>query len=210
MDVVSAGSLPAELEEDTPETLNARAVTHIDLIRSELSLLTAVMKLLKRASKRSERGTRRKRTADADAGDVPKKPSGFSRPSDLSPELCAFLGVPSGTPMPRTVVTRMMCEYIKQNELGLSTNKRCVDFTKPAADKLRRLLNPEPGATVTYFNLQRYLKPHIRRADGETSTATCSETIQPASVAVSSATAEVAAAAAPGPRKKQKKETAAA
>jgi chromatin remodeling complex protein RSC6 len=210
MDVVSAGSLPAgPVEEDTPETLNARAVAHIEIIRSELSLLTAVVKLLKRASKRSERGTRRKRTADADAGDVPKKPSGFSRPSDLSPELCAFLGVPSGTPMPRTVVTRMMCEYIKQNELGLATNKRCVDFTKPAAANLRRLLDPEPGATVTYFNLQRYLKRHIRRAEGETSTATCSETVQPGSVAVSSATAEVAAAA-PGPRKKQKKETAAA
>lgn len=200
--LVTPGSSVPAVEEDS-ETLNLRAMTHIDLIRSELSLLTAVMKLLKKASKRSERGTRRKRTADAAADDVPKKPSGFSRPSDLSDELCAFLGVPSGTPMPRTVVTRMMCEYIKQNELGLATNKRCVDFTKPAAEKLRRLLDPEPGATVTYFNLQRYLKRHIRRAEGDTSTSTvtCSESL-PVSVAPPAETA--------APRKKQKKEPAAA
>jgi chromatin remodeling complex protein RSC6 len=216
MDLMTSGSfVPAGLDgtkpiEDDSETLNTRAMTHIDLIRSELSLLTGVMKLLKKASKKSERGTRRKRTAaEAGASDVPKKPSGFSRPSDLSDELCAFLGVPGGTPLPRTVVTKMMCEYIKQNELGLATNKRCVDFTKPAAEQLRRLLEPEPGATVTYFNLQRYLKRHIRRAEGDTSTTTTTTTTTtepPVSVAVSSATAPVPTAP---PRKKQKKEAAA-
>jgi chromatin remodeling complex protein RSC6 len=190
------------------ETLSLRAMTHIDLIRSELSLLTAVVKLLKKASKKSERGTRRKRTAaDGGASDVPKKPSGFSRPSDLSDELCAFLGVPSGTPMPRTVVTKMMCEYIKQNELGLATNKRCVDFTKPAAEKLRQLLDPEPGATVTYFNLQRYLKRHIRRAEGDaaTTTTTTTTTTTAAAAAVVTESLPVAESA---PRKRQKKETA--
>jgi chromatin remodeling complex protein RSC6 len=206
MDIVTSGSfVPAGVEDETPETLNSRAMTHIESIRSELSLLTAVMKLLKKASKRSERGTRRKRTAaDADASDVPKKPSGFSRPSDLSEELCAFLGVPCGTPLPRTVVTRMMCEYIKQNELGLATNKRCVDFTKPAAEKLRRLLDPEPGATVTYFNLQRYLKRHIRRAEGDTSTTT---TTSSETLAVAPPPVAEAPTTAP-PRKRQKKETA--
>lgn len=205
MDPIS--NLLAAEDDTSAETLSVRAMTHIDLIRSELSLLTAVVKLLKKASKKSERGTRRKRTAaDAGASDVPKKPSGFSRPSDLSDELCAFLGVPSGTPMPRTVVTKMMCEYIKQNELGLATNKRCVDFTKPAAEKLRALLEPEPGATVTYFNLQRYLKRHIRRAEGDTSTTTATATV----TCTESLPVAIAAEAAAAPRKRQKKETAAA
>jgi chromatin remodeling complex protein RSC6 len=217
MDVSLSSSVPpvadaAKPEEDATE-LNARAMGHVELIRTELALLTGVMKLLKKASKRSERGTRRKRTADdATASDEPKRPSGFARPSDLSEELCAFLGVPGGTSLPRTVVTKMMCEYIKQNELGLSTNKRCVDFTKPAAERLRRLLDPEPGATVTYFNLQRYLKRHIRRAEGDTSTTTTMETAPPLSSATpavaaptKSALGEVVAA-----RKKPKKEAATA
>ena len=55
-----------------------------------------------------------------------------------------------------------------------------MDFTKPAAAVLTKLLQPEPGATVTYFNLQRYLKRHIRKADGspesDTATATTSTT----------------------------------
>ena len=218
MDVSLSSSVPpvadaaGKSEEDATE-LNARAMVHVESIRAELALLTGVMKLLKKTSKRSERGTRRKRTADdATASDEPKRPSGFARPSDLSDELCAFLGVPGGTSLPRTVVTKMMCEYIKQNELGLSTNKRCVDFTKPAAERLRRLLDPEPGATVTYFNLQRYLKRHIRRAEGDTSTTTTTETAPPLSSATpavaaptKSALGEVIAA-----RKKPKKEPATA
>ena len=221
MDVSLSSSVPpvadaaGKSEEDATE-LNARAMVHVESIRAELALLTGVMKLLKKTSKRSERGTRRKRTADdATASDEPKRPSGFARPSDLSDELCAFLGVPGGTSLPRTVVTKMMCEYIKQNELGLSTNKRCVDFTKPAAERLRRLLDPEPGATVTYFNLQRYLKRHIRRAEGDTSTTTpttTTETAPPVSSATPAAAAppKGALAEAATARKKPKKEPATA
>ena len=63
--------------------------------------------------------------------------------------------------MARTNVTRLVCKYIKDNNLNSEGNRRSIDFTKPAAGALKQLLQPESGAVVTYFNLQRYLKPHI-------------------------------------------------
>ena len=145
------------------DTVVTRVAERVDSLRRELVLLTGDMKVLRRLAKQKDRGTnkRKKPTPDAD-----RRPSGFARPSELSDELCDFLHVERGSALARTMVTRMICKHIKDNALNDETNKRCIDFAKPMAHDLKALLRPEPGAVVTFFNLQRYLKQHIRRADG--------------------------------------------
>jgi chromatin remodeling complex protein RSC6 len=93
------------------------------------------------------------------AGEAPVKrsPSGFAKPTKLSEELCSFLGVPPGTEMARTDVTRMLNNYIKQHSLQDPADKRSI---KPNAD-LQKIL--EPG-DVTYFNLQAKIKRHFIKA----------------------------------------------
>jgi chromatin remodeling complex protein RSC6 len=198
---VNALSSDTKVDDDA-ETLITRVMTHVDAVRAELALITGEMKVLRKISKKSDRGARRKRTeTPPGAGDEPRKPSGFARPSKLSDELCSFLGVGNGTELPRTVVTKMMCKYIKDNGLSLDTNKRCVDFTKPGSKALHDLLQPEQGATVTYFNLQRYLKCHIRRVDGDTSTSTASV---PITLTTTPAVAPEPSTSSGPPRKKKK------
>ena len=168
--IAPAAAAVAPVEEPLDmDAVLARVTERVDTVRRELVLLTGDMKVLRRVAKLKDRGTskRRKPTPDPD-----RRPSGFARPSELSDELCDFLQVERGSSLARTMVTRMICKHIKDNALNDETNKRCIDFTKPMAADLKALLRPEPGAVVTFFNLQRYLKQHIRRADGTVAPAT--------------------------------------
>ena len=55
----------------------------------------------------------------------PRPPSGFAKPTPLSNEMCDFLGIPSGTELARTEVTKRVLAYVKENELQNKDNKRC-------------------------------------------------------------------------------------
>jgi len=172
MAAVAPAVAPAEALSD-PETLDmdaliARVSERADSFRRELALMIGDLKVLRRAAKRVDKTRKRRPPSD----DPNRKLSGFARPSELSDELCAFLGVERSTQMARTNVTRLVCKYIKDNNLNSEGNRRSIDFTKPAAGALKQLLQPESGAVVTYFNLQRYLKPHIVSVPSGATTAT--------------------------------------
>jgi chromatin remodeling complex protein RSC6 len=163
---------PAAVEAPLVETealdmdaLVTRISDRADSFRRELALMIGDLKVLRRAAKRVDR-TRKRRPASDDPN---RKLSGFARPSELSDQLCAFLGVERSTQMARTNVTRLVCKYIKDNNLNSEGNRRSIDFSKPGAAALKDLLQPESGAVVTYFNLQRYLKPHIVSVPASTS-----------------------------------------
>ena len=84
-------------------------------------------------------------------------PNGFAKPCKIKTELCDFLGVPHGSELSRTDVTRGVNAYIKKHNLNKPENKR---FIVPD-DKLRSLLGVKPTEEVSYFQLQRYLSPHF-------------------------------------------------
>lgn len=85
-----------------------------------------------------------------------REPSGFARPSRISPELSSFLGVPPDTRLARTQVTKLLTEYIKKHDLQCGDNKRNIKLD----DKLKQLLNVPEGTIVTFFNLQKHCKNH--------------------------------------------------
>jgi chromatin remodeling complex protein RSC6 len=171
MAAVAPAVAPAVEQATDPESLDMDAlITRVsdraDAFRRELALIIGDLKVLRRAAKRVDKTRKRRPVSD----DPNRKLSGFARPSELSDELCAFLGVERSTQMARTNVTRLVCKYIKDNNLNSEGNRRSIDFTKPAAAALKQLLQPESGAVVTYFNLQRYLKPHIVSVPATTTT----------------------------------------
>lgn len=93
-----------------------------------------------------------------------KEPSGFAKPSLLSDELCDFLGVPYGTKLARTEVTKKLTSYIRENNLQNPNNKREINLDS----KLRDLLKTPPGTVVTFFNIQKYLTHYKKDTDAET------------------------------------------
>lgn len=93
----------------------------------------------------------------------PKKPSGFAKPIYISPELCEFLHLEKGTEIPRTEVTKLVLQYVKDNNLQNKEFKKNIDFD----DKLTALLKPAEGEIVTYFTIQKLLKLHYVKPECE-------------------------------------------
>ena len=122
-------------------------------------LMADVRKLQKNVNKNikdSKKKQKRKRNLNPD---VKRAPSGFAKPTKISDSLCNFLGVPSGTEMARTEVTKYLTKYIKEHQLQDQANKRIINCDS----KLTSLLNVKPtDDAVTYFNLQRFMKPHFQ------------------------------------------------
>ena len=95
----------------------------------------------------------------ASARKFSRRPCGFIIPSRISDELAKFLNVPAGTLLARTQVSKLINEYIRNNNLQSVNNSRVINVDA----KLRKLLNAKPTDEVTYFNLQRFMKPHFTR-----------------------------------------------
>jgi hypothetical protein len=84
--------------------------------------------------------------------------STFTVPRRLSPELCAFLGVPNETMLSRSEVTTRVCRYAKVENL---LDKCCIIKLDTA---LCKLLSLTPDHELMVINLQRRLAPHFLTA----------------------------------------------
>lgn len=94
-----------------------------------------------------------------------RSPSGFVKPTLISPELASFLGKTTGTEMARTEVTREINAYIRKNNLQDKENGRKIN----PDSNLSKLLKLKADDELTYFNLQRYMSPHFAKMGGKTS-----------------------------------------
>jgi len=120
-------------------------------IQNEMKKLQKdVSKQVKEASKGSKKKVK-------DVNKPKRNPSGFAKPAALSKELCDFLSKPYGTELARTDVTKFLTKYIKDNSLQLQTDKRTI--VPDAA--LHKLLKTTKDDKITYFNLQKFMKPHF-------------------------------------------------
>lgn len=115
--------------------------------QAALKVLTKEYERMKKLVEKTERKRANARTS----------PSGFAKPTKISDEMCAFLGVDKGTEMSRTDVTRRINAYVKANNLNDPTNKRII---KPDA-KLKKILGTKDDEVCSYFSLQRNIKNHF-------------------------------------------------
>lgn len=129
--------------------------------------LSARMKVLQKEVNKSSRGKgQRKKPVDEDP-DAPKKVSALQKPVAISDELCKFLGFEPKTEHSRQEVTGGINSYIKENNLQDPTNRRFILLEgSDAAACLKKLLR-DPDQPVTFFNIQRYLKPHYPMSEKE-------------------------------------------
>lgn len=116
------------------------------------TLEKTVTRELKAAQKASSKRAKR-------AGN--RQPSGFVKPTRISDELAKFLGKSVGTEMARTDVSKEINAYIRANNLQRPDNGR---FIVPDA-KLTTLLKLNKDDELSYFNLQRYMKPHFIKTE---------------------------------------------
>ena len=122
--------------------------------------LSARLKVLQKEVAKAGKGVKRARKSPVVDPDAPKRPSALQKPVAISNELCKFLGFPPDTEHSRQEVTAAMYAYIKQHNLQNPENRRFIVLEgSDAAAALKALLR-DPDQPVTFFNIQRYLKPH--------------------------------------------------
>ena len=146
-------------------------------IRLAISNLKLIKKEYVKEIKVLEKEANKKKKKDPNA--AKRLNNGFSKPGPISPELASFMGESSDFQVSRTEVTKFITKYVKENKLTLPDNGRVFTFEskdhKAEALKLKKLLKPEDGAEVTWFNLQKYLAPHYPKKDATTVSATTVE-----------------------------------
>ena len=86
-----------------------------------------------------------------------KKPSGFAKPSTISPELSQFMDKPVGEMAARTEVTQYIIKYIKERSLQNNENKSEIIPDNKLANLLQ--CGEEP---VTYFTIQKFMNKHFQ------------------------------------------------
>ena len=129
-------------------------------VKSLTTQVRGLQKQVAREHRDLEKASRSRRKRVVDPNKPKRAPSGFAKPTGLSPELCTFLDVDTDTQLARTDVTKQITTYVKEHELQNPENKKII---LPDA-KLGSLLNVPSDETLTYFNLQRYMKVHFQKA----------------------------------------------
>jgi chromatin remodeling complex protein RSC6 len=102
------------------------------------------------------KGKRRRQT------DPNAPPSGFAKPGPVSEELSKFLSLTKGEEIARTEVTKAINAYCKKHDLQNQEDKRKIIPDAP----LRKLLKLNKSDSLTFFNLQTYLKVHFPNKEG--------------------------------------------
>lgn len=85
-----------------------------------------------------------------------REPSGIAKPTNLSREMCQFLGINEDIRLSRIDVTKRIIDYIRKYDLCNPNNKKEII----PDEKLQALLKVPKKETLTYFNLQKYLRNH--------------------------------------------------
>jgi len=157
VDVVKATDCkytPAEATEALPATGLPALLLQLD--QAQL-LLNTIKKLAKDIHKESSK--RKKRPANPNG--IPRKPSGFATPVEVTDKLCILLGEEPGTKIARTEVTKRITLYIKGN------NPAGKPITDPEKPKYIHLdynmknvfeLDTSEEYCISWFDLQKHLK----------------------------------------------------
>jgi AICAR transformylase/IMP cyclohydrolase PurH len=139
-------------------------------VSSELKELVKEALLAAKAAAREVKDARKKRRVKKDpsemtpeekaAWEARRANNAFLKPRALTPELCAFMGVPAGSQRSQTEVTRFVSQYVKSHGCFDPANKRNI----VSDGVLSKLLKVTDKDQVTYLNLQSYLKAHFVKA----------------------------------------------
>jgi len=175
----SASLTPVEVKVDETKSLSSDAIltafdAKIQQVSSILSSLKNDSKALRKEilsnkkafEKLEKKSAKKKRAAPVDGEEAKPRNSGFMRPVKISDELASFLGKTAGTVMGRQDANDEIRQYVSLHNLK-ETEKGKGRNINPDA-KLSSLLKLPAGEQLTYFNLQKYMKPHFIRIEDVT------------------------------------------
>lgn len=124
-------------------------------LKTQITSTTLQLKNLEKQVKKEMKTKNKEISKNKNRGN--RKPSGFAEATQISDELCSFMGKEKGEKIARTEVTKYICTYIKDNDLKQEDNKRIIN----PDTKLKTLLGVTDNSEITFFNIQRYMNKHF-------------------------------------------------
>ena len=137
-----------------------------DQLRDAMALIKGLVSHVGRLEKRVSRDrkvmNKKMKGRVKRAVDPNRPPSGFAKPGPVSDELRAFLKLDKDELISRTQVTRRITEYCKAHNLQKEEDKRTIHPN----GVLKKLLRTKASDTLTFFNLQKFMKVHYPNKEG--------------------------------------------
>jgi len=88
--------------------------------------------------------------------------SGLQKPLRISTEMAEFAGWDINELHSRVDVTKVICDYVKKNNIQKENDKRIILLDK----KLKDILHHE-GDEITYPHIQKYISIHLKNVEPE-------------------------------------------
>ena len=130
-------------------------INTLSQLKTQITAASLQLKNLEKQVKKEMKNKNKEISKNKNRGN--RKPSGFAEATQISDELCDFMGKEKGEKIARTEVTKYICNYIKENDLRKKDNKRIIN----PDNKLKNLLGVSDSSEITYFNIQRYMNKHF-------------------------------------------------
>lgn len=118
-------------------------------IQRERSQLT---KILAKFYAQADKQIKKKTKSDSSKSSK-RAQSGFNKPAHVPVEFCDYLSIDHGIELPRTTVTKLLYDKIKQQGLLKPEDKRII----LPDQKLKDLFRLEDGDTLIFSNFQKYV-----------------------------------------------------
>merc|ERR1711871_323645 len=120
-------------------------INTLSQLKTQITATSLQLKNLEKQVKKEMKNKNKEISKNRNRGN--RKPSGFAEATHISSELCDFMGKQQGEKVARTEVTKYICNYIKENDLRKTDNKRIIN----PDDKLKNLLGVSDSSEITYF-----------------------------------------------------------
>jgi chromatin remodeling complex protein RSC6 len=167
---MASTEVPVDVKVDSISSVAERFSAILSAVDEHSKLFSGFMKAINSDIKSLQKefgkttSKRSKKVKKEEVPDSEKRKNVFDIPVPVSDELCTFLGLEKGQMYSRQFITNSLRDYVKEHGLQNPENKRYIVLdSAPAGQKLNELLKPDQP--LTFFNMQRYLKPHYPKSD---------------------------------------------
>ena len=138
--------------QETFQDVSIRFSDNISEVKKLISFLYKDYQILEKLHRREVKDARKNRRNKSGAKRDVK--SGFNKPTPVPLAIAKLFDIEEGTLLARTVVTKMIYQYIKDNGLQLEEDKRRI---KPDS-RIKKLFQLEQGDELTFQNFQTHMK----------------------------------------------------
>ena len=131
---------------DTPDIFT-KLISQLEFIKKEVGLAMLVVKGLQKKDAKANKQLKHNK-------------SGFMKPVEVSEPLAALIDIPPTELIARCVVNKKINEYIKFNDLQVTSNRQTFTIDS----RLASVFEVEVGTVIHYFKMQSYLKHHYPKS----------------------------------------------